>query len=213
MNYIITEETLLLQKRAGIITESQYQEKLKEEEVNVDADIEKGLKMAFAGIERDIESNKEKLTESAGLAIAGTALAIPELMKIVAKIAKSVSKFLGGSGKTSDKVIAVADKLHHFLIGLIEKALKVLGMKDTDVIHKTANIIFHVIIASLMIASGYAAVKAFKASNISSATLEGALAAVKNGEVQKFIGKELAKASIKIAPNVGAVAIDATALA
>jgi hypothetical protein len=25
MNYIITEETLLLQKRAGIITESQYQ--------------------------------------------------------------------------------------------------------------------------------------------------------------------------------------------
>jgi hypothetical protein len=28
MNYIITEETLLLQKRAGIITESQYKEKL-----------------------------------------------------------------------------------------------------------------------------------------------------------------------------------------
>ena len=63
---IITEETLRLQKLAGIITESQYNEKLKEEEVNVDADIEKGLKMAFAGIERDIENNKEKLTESAG---------------------------------------------------------------------------------------------------------------------------------------------------
>ena len=28
MNYILTEETLLLQKRAGIITESQYREKL-----------------------------------------------------------------------------------------------------------------------------------------------------------------------------------------
>ena len=206
MNYIITEETLLLQKRAGIITESQYQEKLKEEEVNVDADIEKGLKMAFAGIERDIETNKEKLTESAGLAIAGTALAIPELMKIIASVAKATSRFFGGSGKTADKVTAVADKLHHFLVGLIEKALKVLGMKDTDVIHKTANIIFHVIVASLMVASGYAAVKAFKASNISAATLEGSLAAVKNGEVQRFIEKELAKAAIKVAPSAGAAA-------
>jgi hypothetical protein len=38
MNYIITEETLLLQKRAGIITESQYREKLAEfeEEGSVD---------------------------------------------------------------------------------------------------------------------------------------------------------------------------------
>jgi len=206
MNYIITEEILLLQKRAGIITESQYNKKLKEEEVNVDADIEKGLKMAFAGIERDIENNKEKLTESAGLAIAGTALAIPELMKIIASVAKATSKFFGGSGKTADKVAAVADKLHHFLVGLIEKALKVLGMKDTDVIHKTANIIFHVIVASLMIASGYAAVKAFKASNISAATLEGSLAAVKNGEVQRFIEKELAKAAIKVAPSAGAAA-------
>jgi len=213
MNYIITEETLLLQKRAGIITESQYQEKLKEEEVNVDADIEKGLKMAFAGIERDIESNKEKLTESAGLAIAGTALAIPELMKIIASVAKATSRFFGGSGKTADKVAAVADKLHHFLVGLIEKALKVLGMKDTDVIHKTANIIFHVIVASLMIASGYAAVKAFKASNISAATLEGSLAAVKNGEVQRFIEKELAKVAIKVAPSAGAAAAGAAALA
>jgi len=34
MNYIITEETLLLQKRAGIITESQYREKVKEVEMN-----------------------------------------------------------------------------------------------------------------------------------------------------------------------------------
>jgi len=209
---IITEETLRLQKLAGIITESQYNEKLKEEEVNVDADIEKGLKMAFAGIERDIENNKEKLTESAGLAIAGTALAIPELMKIIASVAKATSKFFGGSGKTADKVAAVADKLHHFLLGLIEKALKVLGMKDTDVIHKTANIIFHVIVASLMIASGYAAVKAFKASNISAATLEGSLAAVKNGEVQRFIEKELAKAAIKVAPSAGA-AVGAAALA
>jgi len=34
MNYIITEETLLLQKRAGIITESQYNKLLKENEMS-----------------------------------------------------------------------------------------------------------------------------------------------------------------------------------
>jgi hypothetical protein len=38
MNYIITEETLLLQKRAGIITESQYKEKLAEFEEEGSAD-------------------------------------------------------------------------------------------------------------------------------------------------------------------------------
>jgi hypothetical protein len=36
MNYILTEETLLLQKRAGIITESEYKEKLSEVDINLD---------------------------------------------------------------------------------------------------------------------------------------------------------------------------------
>ena len=101
-----------------------------------------------------------------------------------------------------------SEKLHHFLVGIIEKGLKVLGMKDSNAIHKTANIIFHVVIASLMIASGLGAYKAVKSANLSHATLEGALTAVKNGEVSKFIAKELGGLA-KVAPEAGTLATTA----
>ena len=173
-----------------------------------DVDLENSLKSVFNDIEKEMEVSKEKLTESAGLAIAGTALAIPELMKIIGGVTKKVNKFFGGKGATGDKIISIADKLHHFLVGIIEKGLKVLGMKDSNAIHKTANIIFHVIIASLMITSGLGAYKAVKSANLSHATLEGALAAVKNGEVSKFIAKELGGLA-KVAPEAGTLATTA----
>ena len=40
MKYELTEEILLLQKRAGIISESEYQEKLSEVDVDLDDKID-----------------------------------------------------------------------------------------------------------------------------------------------------------------------------
>ena len=50
-----------------------------------------------------------------------------------------------------------------------------------------ASGIFHVIVATFLVASGVTAVKALQAKNLSLATLEGALTAVKSGELKSFI--------------------------
>ena len=67
MNYIITEETLLLQKRAGIITESQYKEKVKkiqEKELSPTEVLDNGtLRDAFfVSGDKDLEVDKDIFT-------------------------------------------------------------------------------------------------------------------------------------------------------
>ena len=52
---------------------------------------------------------------------------------------------------------------------------------------KVANAVFHIIVATMLIASGVTAVKAFKAQNVSLGTLEAALTAIKGGEVKAFL--------------------------
>jgi hypothetical protein len=154
-------------------------------------EIEKVLKATFLKIDKEIQSDKDKLTEGLTLVIAGTALALPELLKIIGKVTKSLSKFFGGTGVTSEKIIKVADKMHHILVAIIEKSLKFLGMKNPKAISKTADILLHIIIASLLLTSGLGAFKAVKASKLSLAALEGALSAVKGGEVGRFITKNI----------------------
>lgn len=154
-------------------------------------EIEKILKATFLKIDKEIQGNKEQLTEGVTLAVAGITLALPELLKIIGKVTKSLSKFFGGTGANAEKIIKIADKMHHTLIGIIEKSLKFLGMKNPKHIHKVAEIILHIIIASLMVSSGLTAFKAAKASKLSLATLEGALSAVKGGEVGKFLKNTL----------------------
>lgn len=157
-----------------------------------DQDLEKGLELAFREFAKELEDNKEELTEGGALMIAGIAVASPALLKIVGKVTKSVSKYFGGSGQSGEKMIATADKMHHFLVGLIEKALKKLGMKDEKAIHKTAEALFMVIVASLLVFSGIGLVKAAKASSFSVAGLEGAMVAVKNGEIVSYLSRLLA---------------------
>lgn len=157
-----------------------------------DQDLEKGLELAFKEFAKELEDNKEELTEGGALMIAGIAVASPALLKIVGKVTKSVSKYFGGSGQSGEKMIATADKMHHFLVGLIEKALRKLGMKDEKAIHKTAEALFMVIVASLLVFSGIGLVKAVKASSFSVAGLEGAMVAVKNGEIVSYLSNLLA---------------------
>ena len=57
---------------------------------------------------------------------------------------------------------------------------------------KVASGIFHVIVATFLIASGATAIKAIQSKNLSLATLETALSAVKGGEIKAFIEKLVA---------------------
>jgi hypothetical protein len=60
-------------------------------------------------------------------------------------------------------------------------------VKDPAKAKKISSGIFHVIVATFLIASGATAVKALQAKNLSLATLESALSAVKGGEIKQFI--------------------------
>ena len=94
---IVTEETLRLQKLAGIITEGQYKEKLKEFEEEGSADekaFDAELMAAASGIagaiEKELKNKKpEQLNE---VAIAGTIAAIMTANAIVGFISKYSAK-------------------------------------------------------------------------------------------------------------------------
>ena len=82
----MTEEILLLQKRAGIITESQYRKKLAEIDIDLDDkeqsvvdDIKDEMSAILKGMEAELNkaSEKEQPTNEGLLTIASIAIALP----------------------------------------------------------------------------------------------------------------------------------------
>lgn len=212
---IITEETLLLQKRAGIITESQYKEKMAEmeeealyelddKEKAVVDDVKDEMSAIIKGLDTELTkaTEKEQPTNEGLLTAASIAIALPAIMGLVAKLGKAagnmVNKMLGKKPNDEaayqqwmDKLSHIADELHHLYMAPIEAIVKKF-VKDPAKAHKVANGIFHIIVATFLVASGATAVKALHSKNISLATLEGALSAIKGGEIKDFIAKLMA---------------------
>jgi hypothetical protein len=102
---ILTEEILLLQKRAGIITEAEYKEKLAEVNINLD-DKEQAVvddvKDEMSDILKTMDTEFEKASKSTNegvITIASIAIALPAIMGLIAKFGKAagtmISKMLG----------------------------------------------------------------------------------------------------------------------
>ena len=199
---ILTEETLLWQKRAGIITEAEYKEKLSEVDINLD-DKEQAVvddvkdEMSAILKTMDAELAKASKTTNEGLLTAASiAIALPAIMGLIAKFGKAagamVNKMLGKKPSEEDsyqkwmeKLGHIADELHHLYMAPILAITKKF-IKEEDIAKKAANAIFHAIVATFLIASGVTAVKALQSKNLSLATLESALSAVKGGELKQF---------------------------
>jgi hypothetical protein len=200
---ILTEEILLLQKRAGIITEAEYKEKLSEVDIDLDdkeQSIVDDVKDEMSDVLKSMETELEKASKSTNeglLTVASIAIALPAVMGLIAKFGKAagnmVNKVLGNKPNEDDayqkwmtKLGHIADELHHLymvpLLGIVKKFIK-----DENKAKSIASGIFHVIVATFLVASGATAVKALQAKNLSLATLEGALTAVKSGELKSFI--------------------------
>jgi len=199
---ILTEEILLLQKRAGIITETEYKEKLSEVDINLD-DKEQAVvddvKDEMSAILKTMDVELEKASKSTNeglITIASIAIALPAIMGLIAKFGKAagsvVSKMLGK--KPNDdaayqqwmtKLGHIADELHHLYMAPILSVTKKF-IKDEEIAKKVASGMFHAIVATFLIASGVTAVKAIQSKNLSLATLESALSAVKGGELKQF---------------------------
>ena len=199
---IITEETLRLQKLAGIITESQYKEKLAEVDINLDdkeQSVVDDVKDEMSTILKTMDTELAKASKSTNeglLTVASIAIALPAIMGLIAKFGKAagnlVNKMLGK--KPNDeaayqqwmaKLGHIADELHHLYMAPILSITKKF-IKDEELAKKMANGIFHAIVAAFLIASGATAVKAIQSKNLSLATLESALSAVKGGELKQF---------------------------
>jgi hypothetical protein len=200
---IITEETLRLQKLAGIISESQYKEKLAEVDIDLDdkeQSVVDDIKDEMSAILKTMDAELAKASQSTNeglLTVASIAIALPAIMGLVAKFGKAagamVNKVLGKKPTDEDaynqwmnKLSHIADELHHLYMAPLEAIVKKF-VKDPAKAKQIASAIFHVIVASFLLASGVTAVKAFQAKNVSLATLEGALSAVKGGEIKTFI--------------------------
>jgi hypothetical protein len=207
---INTKETLLLQKRAGIITEGQYKERISEletiyelddKEKEVVDDIKDEISAILKGVENTLDkaAEKEQPTNEGLLTIASIAIALPAVMGLVAKFGKAAGNIVNKVlGKKPDEETAyqqwmtklghIADELHHLYMSPLESIIKKF-VKDEAKAKKIANFLFHVIVAIMLLSSGVTAFKALQSKNISLATLESALTAVKGGEIKSFIQK------------------------
>jgi hypothetical protein len=199
---ILTEEILLLQKRAGIITEGQYKEKLAEVDIDLD-DKEQAVvddvKDEMSSILKTMDSELAKAAKSTNeglITVASIAIALPAIMGLIAKFGKAagatVNKMLGKKPNDEaayqqwmNKLGHIADELHHLYMAPLLAITKKF-VKDEETAKKVANAIFHSIVATFLIASGATAVKAIQSKNLSLATLESALSAIKGGELKQF---------------------------
>ena len=185
------------------LAEGQLEKNLQEVDINLD-DKEQAVvddvkdEMSAILKTMDAELDKASKTTNEGLlTIASIAIALPAIMGLVAKFGKAagamVNKMLGKKPTDQDayqqwmtKLGHIADELHHLYMAPLEAIVKKF-VKDEAKAKKIASGIFHVIVATFLVASGATAVKALQAKNVSLATLEGALSAVKGGEIKQFI--------------------------
>jgi hypothetical protein len=208
---INTQETLLLQKRAGIITESQYKEKMAEiedknlqEEDAVEGEIINTLKSFANQIEKannNVEpSPKDGEVNEAVLTLAALVTGAPGLLSMLGKGADLIGKAFG-----KDKT-KIGTALQHAGHALEETYIKSIGgwlqaafpskYADQDPLDKKTALYdaAHKIYASMLIgaavASGY---EAGKAAELMHKGVEGGLALLKGKEVLD-IGQKIAAA-------------------
>ena len=159
----------------------------------------KGQMSALLGsIEDELEDASKEQKEGA-LTAASIALATPAILGLIARFGKAATSIVnrvigkkpegqGDAEKYFQQMGRVADELHHLYMAPIETIVKKF-VKDEAKAKKIASGIFHVIVATFLVASGATAIKAIQSKNLSLATLEGALSAVKGGEIKDYIAK------------------------
>jgi len=146
----------------------------------------------FQDLEKDIKRTDlepKKVDEALGLTLAGIALSMPEIIKLIGKLVNLVKKIPGFKRLSGDKLIELGDKYHKKIQGAFEFIIKKVGVKDPAKAKKFANILHHVVIAMLLIAGGISFKNLASAGSIKGATLKGALNAIKAKELRTFLIK------------------------
>jgi hypothetical protein len=140
----------------------------------------------------------QRINEVGVLFAVSLAVAIPRIVELIGKAVKIISVAMGGTGKVGEKLQKAGHKWHDKIIKFIMKGLTLIpGFKELpmDKQEKIAKLVHMLIVGSLAVASGAGAVDAVMQGKTALAGVEGALTAVKAGEigVTKFLSTAIAK--------------------
>ena len=151
-----------------LIVETLLKEAVEEDQIAAAA-----LEDVFDQLEKDIKANKDKLipqqqNEAVGVALMGGALAAPVMIKLVGKAVRSLQNLLA---KRKDEepvdtnaIIDMGKKLHDLYIKGLEKSL--FFIKDDKKRKRLAVIIFHAVIAGMLVVSGKGFSKALQSTRV-----------------------------------------------
>ena len=164
-------------------------------------DLKGQMSALLGGIEDSLEDNSKDQKEGI-VTTASIALALPAILGLIARFGKTVTNIVnrtlgkkpteqGEAIKYFQQMGRIADELHHLYMKPLELVVKRF-VKDEAKAKKISSFLFHVIVAIMLLASGVTAIKAIQSKELSLATLETALTAVKGGEVKQYITKLLA---------------------
>ena len=152
---------------------------------------DKEVEDVFKDIESDIKTSdiSNTKTEAIGLTLAGVALSAPEIIKLLGKFVNFLKKIPGLKTLSGDKLIAIGDKYHNKIQNAFVNIMKKAGVKDDAAAKKYASVLHHMIIALLLVAGGVSMAGLVGKGSIKTATLKGALNAVKTKEITTFLTK------------------------
>lgn len=189
-----------VKKEAGAIKADTADEKEQEE-----------LKKEFpklAKVEDDVKEGRlDEFVISATL-IAGLLAALPKLIKILGFLVKGIGGFISNKlklkkagdamQKFAEKIMHAGEELHHGYIMGIEKTLELI-VRDfkslaSNVKTKIAELVYLVIILGLGLSAGVGAAEALQHAHWVHASIEGALTAIKAGEIGTFLSTSIANA-------------------
>ena len=153
---------------------------------NTSAELEDTL-ADFALDIKGTDLEPKKVNEALGLTLAGVALSMPELIKLIGKLVNLLKRIPGLSFLSGDQIVSIGDKMHSKLVGAVVFMVKKAGVKDSTKAKKFAEVILHVIIAMLLIAGGIKMSSFAMAGNVKGATLKAALNAIKTKELRSFL--------------------------
>jgi hypothetical protein len=170
------------------------------QEADVVAQLKSQMSSLIGNIDSTLKDKSDKQNEGL-LTVAGLAVAMPAILGLVSKFGKAAStvinKIMGKKPTEKEqeenwfaKLGKIADDLHRLYQAPLEKVVAKF-VKDPAKAKKVSHFLFHVIVAIMLISSGATAIKALQSKEISLATLETALAAVKGGEIKTYVSKLL----------------------
>jgi benzoyl-CoA reductase/2-hydroxyglutaryl-CoA dehydratase subunit BcrC/BadD/HgdB len=161
---------------------------------NINLELEEELDKFLDELEDELEKKSKEQNEGI-ITTTSIVIAIPSILKLISKFGSKInsiiSKYTGKNTNREEwfnKLSRIADDLHHLYIEPIKSIVNKF-IKDKEKSDKISSLIFHLIVAGFLFASGIETIKAIKTKNLSMTTLESALTAIKTGEIKKFVSK------------------------